>query len=163
MKVFLALAQISIPLPFTPVPITGQTFGVALISLLWGWKLGAGSVGLYLLAGFTGAPIFAQGSHGLNIGPTSGYLAGLFCASIVMGTLADCGWTLKFRSAWFPAFLGSCVVFSCGLLVLSFYVPKEALLRSGLWPFIPGDIIKTLLVAKIVSGVSSMASSQVHR
>jgi biotin transport system substrate-specific component len=153
------VAQISIPLPFTPVPITGQTFGVALISLLWGQKRGLASVGLYLSLGFCGLPVFALGKSGLNIGPTSGYLIGMMVAAYLMGTLADRGWTKTFWRTWAAAFCGSLVTFLCGVLVLSLYIPKDSLLVAGVLPFIPGDVIKTLLAVVIVRQVASRTES----
>jgi biotin transport system substrate-specific component len=92
------LAQASITLPFTPVPITGQTFGVALIALLWGSKRAFITTVSYLLLGAAGLPIFAMGKAGLAFGPTLGYLIGMMFASAWMGFLADRGWT---KSFWF--------------------------------------------------------------
>jgi biotin transport system substrate-specific component len=71
-----ALAQISIPLPWTPVPITGQTFGVTFLSLIWGRNRGLAVMLTYLTLGITGAPLFALGQAGFSWGPTSGYLIG---------------------------------------------------------------------------------------
>ncbi len=144
------LAQVSIPLPFTPVPITGQTFGVALTALLWGRKRGFATVLGYLSLGGLGLPIFAMGKSGFLIGPTLGYLVGMLVASFLMGTLADLGWTKSFLKTWFAAFLGSLVTFSFGLWILSYFVMTEHLLMAGLFPFIPGDLIKTALVSLIV-------------
>jgi biotin transport system substrate-specific component len=150
-----AVAQISIPLPFTPVPITGQTFGVALIALLWGQKRGFASVALYLSLGFSGLPIFAAGKSGASFGPTSGYLIGMLAAAFLMGTLADRGWTKTFWRTWLAAFCGSGVTFLCGVIVLSFFIPKESLFAAGVLPFIPGDLIKTLLACSIVRQVAN--------
>jgi len=150
------LAQLSIPLPWTPVPITGQTFGVALTSLLWGRKRAVAIMLTYLTFGSLGLPVFAMGKSGFTIGPTSGYLLGMLGASYVMGSLADLGWTKKFFQAWLVAFVGSIVVFSCGLGVLSFFVPLSKLLSLGLFPFLPGDLIKTSLAAWIVSQSQSL-------
>lgn len=145
-----ALAQVSISLPFTPVPITGQTFGVALISLLWGRSRGVLAVLFYLIGGIAGLPIFALAQAGWHWGPTSGYLLGMLVASVVMGSLADRGWTCSWKRTWLAAFLGSCVTFLCGLMVLSLFVNSSMLLKMGLWPFLPGDFIKTLLVCECV-------------
>ncbi len=138
-----AVAQIKIPLPFTPVPITGQTFGVALISLLWGKTRGFSAVVIYLLFAVTS----------MSFGPTSGYLIGMLIASFLMGDLADRGWTKKFWSTWLAAFLGSCVILSCGVLVLSLYMPHDTLLLTGVLPFLPGDFLKTLVACFIVRQV----------
>lgn len=149
------LAQIAIPLSWTPVPVTGQTFGVALISLMWGKKRGLAVVLAYLFIGAAGLPVFALGKSGFSVGPTMGYLFGMVLASYLMGTLSDLGWTKTFLRSWLAAFLGSVVVFSCGLLVLSFFVPLKALLMAGLLPFLPGDVVKTLL--------ASFVAFQAHR
>lgn len=147
------LAQISIPLAHTPVPITGQTFGVALVSLLWGSRRAVASVGLYLALGFWGWPLFAFAQSGFIFGPTSGYLIGMFVASFVMGTLADRGWTESFLKTWFSAFVGSCIIFCCGVLVLSFFIPPQNVLTAGVLPFLPGDFLKTIAVCGIVRGL----------
>ncbi len=144
-----ALAQISIHLPFTPVPLTGQTFGVALTALLWGKKRGLAIICCYLFVGVLGLPVFAGGSSGLMIGPSLGYLVGMFFASFLMGSLSDRGWTLKFHTAWIAAILGSIVVFGFGLLGLSFFLPKALLLSAGLTPFLVGDFIKDLIASQI--------------
>lgn len=140
------LAQVAIPLPFTPVPITGQTFGVALISLLWGRKLGVTTVAAYLLFGAFGCPVFAAAKTGALLGPTSGYLLGMFFASYWMGFLADRGATKRLVTTWLSAVSGSVIVFSFGVYGLSFFVPQDQLLTAGVLPFLPGDFIKTLLV-----------------
>src|SRR5687768_10456311 len=71
-----ACAQIAIPLPFTPVPLTGQTFAVLLIGIIYGSRLGAATVLAYLAEGAIGLPFFAGGASGLAVfaGPTAGYL-----------------------------------------------------------------------------------------
>lgn len=145
-----ALAQIAIPLPWTPVPITGQTFGVALIAFLWGRRRGTSAVALYLAIGFLGAPIFAQGRSGFLLSPTSGYLFGMLAASYLMGTLSDLGWTHSFWKTWFAALAGSCLIFLFGVVGLSYFLPLETLFSAGVLPFLPGDFIKTLLVCFFV-------------
>lgn len=145
------LAQITIHLPWTPVPITGQTFGVALTALAWGRKRALTIMGTYLLIGAAGLPVFAMGGSGLTFGPTMGYLIGMVGAAAVVGTLADRGWTKTFGKALGAAFIGSFIIFSCGLAVLSFFVPKETLLVAGFYPFILGDLIKNSLAATLAS------------
>ena len=82
-----ALAQVEIPLPFTPVPITGQTFGVLLVGAALGSKRGALSLVSYLSMGVLGLPFFAGGAHGWDIviGATGGYLIGFVIAAYVIG------------------------------------------------------------------------------
>ncbi len=142
------LAQIAIPLPFTPVPITGQSFGVMLVSLLWGRKWGFSTVVAYVSLGFVGLPLFAQGASGLKL-LTSGYLIGMCVASMLVGSLADRGWNKKFSTSLAACLLGSCCVFGFGLLVLGQFVPAKVLLAQGLLPFLPGDLIKSSLASLI--------------
>ncbi|MBK9294314.1 MAG: biotin transporter BioY [Oligoflexia bacterium] len=141
------LAQISFALPWTPVPITGQTFGVTLVALSWGRKRALGVISLYLFAGWAGLPVLASGKSALVYGPTFGYLCGMVLSSYAVGHLSDLGFTKTFLKSLVAAFTGSVFTFGCGLFVLSFFVPREALLVSGLLPFIPGDILKNTLAA----------------
>lgn len=141
------LAQLSVPLPFTPVPVTGQTLGVAFLSLLLGRRLAPITVAFYLLAGAAGLPVFSQAKAGLSWGPTAGYLIGMLLASAWVGFLADRGWASTFFRAWLAAASGSLIIFTCGLLVLSQFVPSGSLLTAGLWPFLPGDFLKNITAA----------------
>lgn len=143
------LAQLAFPLPFTPVLITGQTFGVALIALLWGRKRGVAVVASYLAVGALGFPVFAAARSGLVIGPTMGYLFGMLLASYWMGMLSDWGWTKSFFKSWLAVFTGSVIVFSFGTLVLSFFVPAKDVFMLGVLPFLPGDFVKSLAASYI--------------
>lgn len=149
------LAQVRIPLPWTPVPITGQTFGVSFLALLLGAKFAASSFGLYLVAGAAGLPVFAGLASGLAVGPTAGYLVGMWLAAFVVGTLADRGWVKTFPRALLATYAGSLIVFSLGLVGLSFFLPQEALLAAGLWPFLPGDLIKNLTAAGLATYIAN--------
>lgn len=145
------LAQIAIPLPLTPVPITGQTFGVALASLMWGRKRGVAVVLTYLGLGALGLPVFAMGQSGFSFGPTTGYLIGMVFASYWIGLLSDLGWTRTFLRSYFATFSGSAIIFFCGVIVLSFFIPSKNLITAGVLPFLPGDFIKTLLASFIAT------------
>jgi len=147
------LAQFSVSLPFTPVPITGQTFGVVLVSLLWGSKRATTITLSYLGLGALGLPIFALGKSGILLGPTIGYLFGMLIASYFVGLLADHGFTSSFRKSLAAAFFGSLFIFGIGLLGLSFFVPMSVLIQQGLLPFIPGMVIKNVLAASIACSV----------
>lgn len=153
LSLFTALcAQISIPLPFTPVPLTGTTLGVLYAGALLGPRLGAAAAALYLLEGGCGLPFFAggTGSWAHFAGPTGGYLAGFIPAAWATGALARRGWD---RSPWTAAammLLGSSLVFLFGLAGLARFLPAGALLKAGLWPFIPGDILKAGLAAALL-------------
>ena len=144
--VFLSLlAQIAVPLPWTPVPITGQTFGVSLTALLWGRKRSSAIILSYLLLGGLGLPIFAMGKSGFSIGPTMGYLVGMAVAAYWMGTLSDWGWTKTWLRSYLTALLGSVIIFSSGVMLLSVFIPAKDLWSAGVLPFLPGDFFKTLL------------------
>lgn len=149
-----ALAQISVPLPWTPVPITGQTFGVTFLSLIWGRNRGLAVMLSYLALGIAGAPLFAMGQAGFSWGPTSGYLIGMVLASAWLGTLADLGWTKTFWRSYAAAASGSLIVFSCGLYGLSFFLPQGTLLSAGLYPYLPGDLFKTLTACLLALGIN---------
>lgn len=152
------LAQISISLPWTPVPITGQTLGVSMIGLAWGWRRSFAVVGTYLLLGGLGLPVFAPASATPILGPTFGYLIGMLIAASVEGWLGDLGFTKKFWQALATAYVGSAFIFSCGLFVLSFYVPGRELLWAGLYPFLIGDLMKNLTAAGVRSQMQKMIS-----
>jgi biotin transport system substrate-specific component len=145
-----ALAQVSVRVPFSVVPITGQTFGVTLLALMFGRRLGIATVLAYLGLGATGLPVFALGDSGLG-GPTTGYLVGMVASSWVVGKLADRGFARSFAKAWVAGFAGDCLTFAIGLSWLSFFVPREGLWMVGLIPFIPGELIKNTLAASIAS------------
>jgi biotin transport system substrate-specific component len=141
------LAQVKIYLPFTPVPITGQTFGVALLALIYGRNLGISTLSTYLLAGAFGAPVFAGLQSGLAAGPTMGYLVGMWFSALIIGTLSDRGFAKTWPKAFVSCLLGSVAVFACGLFVLSYFVPADALLMTGFIPFIAGDLFKSTLAS----------------
>lgn len=142
-------AQLAVPLPWTPVPLTGQTFAVLLTGALLGSTRGFLAQGLYLLEGAAGLPVFAGGDSGVMklIGPTAGYLLAFPFAAAVTGALAQRGWDRNFFSMLAAMMLGSVVIFAGGLLGLSRYVPGDRLLAAGLLPFLPGDLIKSSLAA----------------
>lgn len=149
-SIFIALmAQVSIPLPFTPVPITGQTFAVLLVGALLGPWRGALTVGLYLVEGGLGLPVFAGGSGGLAriLGPTGGYLLGFVAAAWVVGYLCRRGWDRRIPTAAIAMLAGNIVIYLFGLPWLARFVGPDPVLTYGLYPFIPGDLIKIFLAA----------------
>ena len=101
--VFLTLtAQVRIYLPFTPVPITGQTFGILLIGLVYGRKLGMSVVGTYIAAGTLGLPLFTGAGSGIVFfKPSGGYIIGYFFAVMICGYLAEKGWTKSYIKTLF--------------------------------------------------------------
>jgi len=143
------LAQVAIPLPWTPVPITGQTFGVCLMALSWGRKRSLAVIGSYLFLGAMGAPIFAAAKSGPVFGPTLGYLGGMVCSSFFLGTCSDKGILRSWPLTLLAAFGGSTLVFTCGVIGLSFFIPTKALFVTGVLPFLPGDVLKNTLATFI--------------
>ncbi|MBI3549651.1 MAG: biotin transporter BioY [Elusimicrobia bacterium] len=143
------LAQIQIVLPFTPVPITGQTLGVLYSGALLGSRWGTLSVAMYVMEGCMGLPVFAGGFAGAAVllGPTGGYILGFIPAAWCVGRLAERGWGRTPFSAATMMLLGSAVIFAFGLAGLARFVPAGKLLSFGLFPFITGDLFKSCLSA----------------
>lgn len=145
-------AQVQIPLPFTPVPLTGQTLAVLYAGALLGSRRGAAAAGLYLLQGSCGLPFFAGGAAGLLhfLAPSGGYLAGFVPAAYVTGLLAERGWDRGPLKALAMMLLGSLVIFAFGLAGLSRFLPADQLLAQGLFPFLAGDLAKSSLSAALL-------------
>lgn len=149
---FVALAaQIRIPLPFTPVPITGQTFAVLLVGTSLGTWRGGASILVYVLLGAAGLPFYAGGKHGLQIvqGATGGYLVGFILAAAVTGALAERGWDRRFGSSIGAMLTGNLIVYLIGLPWLASVLETglTKTLELGLYPFVPGDLFKLYLAA----------------
>jgi len=144
------LALIRIQLPFTPVPVTGQTMGVLLSGIVCGPVFGAFSQLMYVGAGIAGVPWFAGGASGSAaylFGPTGGYLIGFILAPVVSGYLTD----ISFRNGkLLPQFVimsaSTLVIYLCGAVYLSAlmkYGFTETLVK-GVIPFVPGGIVKII-------------------
>ncbi len=156
-------AWIALPLPWTPVPVTGQTFGVMLVAVLLGSRRGALVLGLYLLEGLAGLPVFQP--FGLPgparlAGPTAGYLLAYPVAAFVAGWLVErnqahrgtLASTLRLGSALVA---GELVIFAggCGWLAVALGMGWSQALAAGATPFLPGELIKMALVMVAVRGV----------
>ena len=143
------MAQVKIPLPFTPVPLTGQTFAVLLVGAALGSKRGTASLVLYTAMGALGLPFFAGGASGLAylFGPTLGYLVGFVAAAYVVGLLAERGLERSVRTSLVPFALGTLVIYFFGAGWLSILFGIEKAFTLGVLPFIVGDILKMLLAA----------------
>ena len=142
-----AAAQLQIVLPFSPVPITAQTFAVLLIAALFGSKRGLATVLTYLTFGAIGLPVFAGGAFGIMrlVGPTAGYLAGFLAAAYVVGLLSERGWDRKPWTAATSMIIGNAIIYLAGILWLSRFVGWQAVLGAGFLPFLPGDALKIVL------------------
>lgn len=138
-----------------PVPITGQTFGVLLAGAFLGSHRGALSQLTYVAVGATGIPFwFAPGgAPGIArlMGPTGGYLLGFVAMAFVVGWLAERGWDRRAATAALAMLAGSAAMYIFGLSWLAHFFP-ETVLKVGLYPFIPGDLLKIALAVLVVSG-----------
>lgn len=144
-----AAAQAEIRLPWTPVPITGQTFAVLLSGVVLGARRAFLAQMLYLLEGACGLPFFAGGAGGALVmaGPTGGYLVAFPFAALVTGMLAERAWDRRPVTMFAAMLLGSTVIFAAGLAQLSRFVPAGQLVATGLAPFVAGDVVKSALAA----------------
>jgi biotin transport system substrate-specific component len=153
-----ALAQISIHLSFTPVPITGQTLGVLLAGTALGSRRGAAAMALYALGGIAGVPWFAGHTSGWA-GASFGYIIGFFLAAALCGLLAE---RRADRSVLrsLPAMLaGEVVIYAAGLTWLALYahLGPAATISEGLTPFIAGDAIKAVIAAGLLPAAWRLA------
>lgn len=153
------LAQLYLRLPFTPVPITGQTLAVLLVGGALGAVRGGASMLLYLAWGAIGLPFYAEGNSGVEYLTTAspalasgGYLWGFVVAAVVVGWLAERGWDRDIARAWAAMLIGSIVIYLFGIpwLAAALDIPMASELGSdalsfGFYPFVIGDIIKLLL------------------
>ena len=160
-------ARVSVHLPFTPVPITGQTLAVLLAGAALGSRRGASAMVLYAVSGsqlnmFAGGSdaVFhwQAGSSGYILGITSGssgliwdlasggYIVGFIPAAFLVGFLCERGWDTK---SWIMIAMlaGNVIVYIPGLIQLSFFVPDSKVMEYGLYPFIAGDMIKLYIAA----------------
>lgn len=153
-------AQIEIRLPWTVVPVTGQTFAVLLTGAVLGARRAFLAMCLYLVEGSAGLPFFAGGAAGFAklLGPTGGYLIAFPFAAALTGLLAERGWDRRPLSMFAAMLLGSTVIFTLGLAQLAEFVPRGSLLASGLLPFIPGDLVKSGLAAGVFPGLWKLVS-----
>jgi biotin transport system substrate-specific component len=168
-----AAAQFSVPLPFTPVPLTLQPMIVLLGGAALGSRLGMTSQVLYLLAGIAGLPVFAaspmlpQGLARL-FGPTGGFLMAYPFAAFLTGWLAERGFDRRYLTSVIAMTMGLVVVFACGLTWLAWFAFPTAVgfpnaLRNGFYPFIAADVLKVLLAAAVLPGVWKLVGGTPHR
>lgn len=163
---FIALfAQISIDLPFTPVPITGQTFAVLLVAASLGLVHGTLACALYLLAGTVGLPVFADQAHGWGevVGATGGYLVGFLIAGAVVGTMAERNWDRRFSSSVSAMLSGTVIIYATGLVWLAYWLGDNGypngltdVLENGLYPFVIGDMVKLYLAGALLPAAWSL-------
>jgi biotin transport system substrate-specific component len=152
-----ALAQIAIPVPGSPVPVTGQTLGVLILGTAYGSTLGTTTFAMYLLAGIAGAPVFADGGHGLDriVGATGGYLIGMLVATFVLGQLARFRLDQKFLTALPSMLIGTVITFSFGLVWLYQFTGQtwSWTIEKGLAPFIVGEVLKIAIAGTALPAI----------
>ena len=146
-------AHVAIPVPFSPVPVTGQTFALALVVAMLGTRGGTLSLALYVAEGFTGWSVFSP--VGL-LGPTLGYIVAFPVAGFVTGWLFDRGLFANYGGRAAAILAGTVVVFAGGASVLSAYVGWHAAFAAGVAPFVAGDVLKTLVAAGAAPYVRSI-------
>jgi biotin transport system substrate-specific component len=154
-------AQISVPLPFTPVPFTLQPMVVLLGGAALGARLGLASQILYLTVGLAGLPVFAAspmlppGAARL-IGPTAGFLLSYPVAAWVTGALAERRFDRQYLTSLAAMTAGLCIIFASGVLWLAFGptpVGLDSALRAAFYPFLPADLVKVALAAAVLPTV----------
>jgi biotin transport system substrate-specific component len=149
------LAQVSIPLPFSPVPITGQVFGVFLTAGILGSRLGVSAILLYIIMGVLGLPVFSLGRSGFHqlVGPTGGYLIGFVIASYIIGCFSERSHKASPTVIAVGMIIAMGAVYATGSLhlslVLGLSLPEA--LSIGVLPYILLDLIKIALAATTAS------------
>ena len=139
-------ARVIIPLPFTPVPVTGQTFAVLLLAAAYGARSGLATVALYILAGIVGLPVFAA----IPGAASYGYIAGFALAALVVGWLAEHGWDRTIPRSIVAMLAGEAAIYLCGLVWLTRFVGWGDVIALGLTPFLIGDALKLLAAALLL-------------
>jgi biotin transport system substrate-specific component len=152
------LAQVSIKLSFTPVPITGQTLGVLLTGTALGWRRGLAAMLLYAGAGLFGVPWFAGHASGY-VGASFGYIIGFILCALVCGALAERGADRSLLGSIPAMAIGEVVMYGVGVTWLAFYLHVGAgkAISLGLTPFLAGDAIKAALAALLLPAAWKLA------
>ncbi|HTY13381.1 MAG TPA: biotin transporter BioY [Candidatus Omnitrophota bacterium] len=151
-----ACSQVMIPLPFSPVPITGQTFAVVLAGLVLGRNRALAAMMMYVFEGVLGLPVFSPGgAFGIArlLGPTGGYIIGFMAAAYFAGYMAEKGWDRSFFKMMLVMIGALALIYSFGMLRLAAFIPMNKVLLAGLLPFLPGEIIKMTLVSASLPAV----------
>ena len=157
-------AQVTIPLPISPVPITLQVLAVCLTSAILGSRLAFMSMLVYIAVGILGMPVFSGGASGLGVvmGPTGGYITGFLLSSYVTGKLVQRKPLPTLSNTLFAMFSGLLVIYATGMLQLSLVtgMPLQAAFMSGVVPFIGLDIIKIAVGAGVACSVRTILIRQ---
>ncbi|GGL33478.1 biotin synthase [Phycicoccus endophyticus] len=149
-------AQVALPIPGSPVPVTGQTFAVLLVGAALGPARGVASMALYLVLGAVGLPVFTDASGGAHVllGATGGYLVGFLAAAAIAGHAARRGHDRSVLRELTVAVAASLTIYVVGVgwLALSTGMSLGAAIGAGMLPFLLGDALKALLAAGALPG-----------
>lgn len=149
-------AQLRFNVPWTPVPYTGQTGAVLLVGAALGWRLGATSMLLYVVAGLLGLPVFNGGASGIEqlLGITGGYLVGFVVAAALTGWLAERGWDRSAPGTLALMAIGTLLIYAIGVPVLAVVagLPPWAAITNGALVFLPWDAAKIIVAAVALPG-----------
>lgn len=158
-------AQVSIPLPFTPVPVTLQTFAVVLTGALLGSRRGAATLIAYLAEGLAGLPVFSLGGAGLGhlLGPTGGYLVGFVAAAWLTGFLVERRAAARLPGALLVIVAGHLVPYVTGVAWLSVAVGLPRAIILGFVPFLVGDALKVAASVGILKGANVLGAKASSR
>jgi len=150
------LARLSIPVPFSPVPITGQTFGILFLGTVLGSRIGTLSVIMYISEGLMGLPVFAGGSMGFLclLGPTGGYLIGFIPAVYLAGYLSEKGFINNISTTLITMIFGTIVIFIFGISWLAVTAGFNTALSIGLYPYLPGAAVKIILATVVAYSIN---------
>lgn len=153
-------AQVAIPLPFTPVPLTLQPLAVIFIGVTLGSTRGAAAAALYLLEGFSGLPVFAQGHGGAFwlVGATAGYLYSYPFAAWVAGFISERGWGNTVVRAISGMLLALGVIYLGGWAWLAILAGPKAAFVAGVAPFVAADIIKVAIAAALLPKLQKLVA-----
>ena len=163
-SLFVALcARVTVPLPFTPVPLTLQNFAVLLVGLVLGSRRGAIALTLYLAEGALGLPVFSAGLSGVArlLGPTGGYLMAYPVAAFASGWIAERG-ARSFRRCGVAAVLGEVVLFAGGMAWLTLWTHGSwyQAAHFGLYPFVFAEVVKVMAAAGLAARLPRLGKAQ---
>ena len=154
----LLIISSKIKIDLYPVPMTLQPLAVLMIAMLYGRNLATATIGVYILQGLIGLPVFAYGGGFLYIfGPTGGFIIGFLISGIVLGELADRGWGKRFITSIVCMLLGLLIIYFFGILQLTLIKGFEYAILKGFYPFLIGDLYKLLIAGILVPYIWKLA------
>src|SRR6266851_1459315 len=145
-------AQIAIPLPFTPVPLTLSPLAVLIVGIVLGSRRGSAAAILYLLEGLSGLPVGAQGNGGplWLIGPTAGYLYAYPFAAFITGWFSERGWSKSLPRAFAAMLIALAVIYAGGWSWLAVLAGPRAAFGMAIVPFVIADLVKIAIGAALL-------------